>query len=647
MGHFLLLFLVFFPMLTSFAVYPLRRRDRQYRNRFVRLVPALELLAAVLLLIWPTHIVLPGICGMGLQFSAGSFHSFLTLLTAFVWLMTSLACEEYFATAERGNRFYQSFLVTLGALVGVFLSADFFTLFIFFEIMSFVSYIWVAQNESDGALRAGDTYLAVAVIGGMVMLIGLFLLYHLLGTLRFGLMGRSLVYLQPEKYGTLLVAGFCCLFGLGAKAGVFPLHIWLPKAHPVAPAPASALLSGILTKSGIFGIFVLSTELFATDADWNFILLILSLITMVLGGILALFSVDLKRTLACSSVSQIGFILMGVAMQGYLQDENALAIWGSVLHMMNHSLIKLVLFIGAGVVYLGVHKLNLNNIRGWGRNRPWLKATFLIGAATISGVPLTSGYVSKTLLHESVVEYIHILQEAGESAVLFHVTEWLFLFSGGLTVAYMTKIFVAVFVQKRAVGQPIGVHYYMSWRTQLALTSGSVLMLLFGLTPNLTMENLAVWAGQFLSAGYHPTMHYFSLTNLSGTGVSLFIGTIIYLFFVRKVLMVKRDGEWYYRNVWPRWMDLEDSVYRPAVKGLVFVGVLVARVVASVGDLLVLAGEKILFLRAPRYFEPKQNENFGAYKSKPGRTILTRTFRFDLMLSGAGLVLMLLYVLFS
>lgn len=647
MGRFLLLFLVFFPMLTSFAVYPLRRRGQRYRNRFVRLVPTIELLAAVLLLLWPAHVVLPGICGMGLQFSAGSLHSFLTLLTTFVWLMTSLAFEEYFATAERGNRFYQSFLVTLGALVGVFLAADFFTLFIFFEMMSFVSYVWVAQNESPGALRAGDTYMAVAVIGGMVMLIGLFLLYHLLGTLRFGQMGRSLAYLEPEKYGTLLVAGFCCLFGLGAKAGVFPLHIWLPKAHPVAPAPASALLSGILTKSGIFGMLVLSTELFAADVNWNFVLLILSLITMVLGGILALFSVDLKRTLACSSVSQIGFILMGIAMQGYLRGENALAIWGTVLHMMNHTLIKLVLFVGAGVVYLGVHKLNLNDVRGWGRNRPWLKATFFIGAATISGVPMTSGYVSKTLLHECVVEYIHVLEGAGQSAVLFHVTEWLFLFSGGLTVAYMTKLFVAVFVQKRAAGQPIGVQYYMLWRTRLALTGGSVLMVLFGLTPNLTMENLAVWAGQFLSAAPHAAMHYFSLTNLYGTGLSLAIGAIIYIFFVRKVLMEKQDGEWYYRNVWPRWMDLEDSVYRPAIRGLVFAGTLVARVVASVGDLLVLAGEKILFLRAPRYFEPKQNDNFGAYKSKPRHTILTRTFRFDLMLSGAGLVLMLLYVLFS
>jgi NADH:ubiquinone oxidoreductase subunit 2 (subunit N) len=143
----------------------------------------------------------------------------------------------------------------------------------------------------------------------------------------------------------------------------------------VAPAPASALLSGILTKSGIFGILVISRNLFLTDADWNTILLVLSLVTMFLGALLALFSVDLKRTLACSSVSQIGFILLGIAMQGFLTGENALATWGTVLHMLKHSLIKVVLFMGAGVVYLGTHALDLNTIR-LGPDKPGSRRRF-------------------------------------------------------------------------------------------------------------------------------------------------------------------------------------------------------------------------------------------------------------------------------
>ena len=151
---------------------------------------------------------------------------------------------------------------------------------------------------------------------------------------------RSLLSAQAQTQTTRYIAGFCLLFGFGAKAGSFPLHIWLPKAHPVAPAPASALLSGILTKAGIFGVLMLSTDLFRGDQLWGRVILYLGCATMVLGAVLAVFSMDLKRTLACSSVSQIGFILVGIGVSTLLRAENALAARGALLHMVNHSLIK-------------------------------------------------------------------------------------------------------------------------------------------------------------------------------------------------------------------------------------------------------------------------------------------------------------------
>ena len=426
MGNILLLFLVLFPMLASAWVFPLRRRDRRYRNLLIQIIPAVELAAALLLLLWPgAALELPGVCGFGLRLQAGSLGSLLALVSAFLWAATGLNCPSYFAAAEGCNRFYFFWLLTLGALMGVFLAADLFTLFVFFEMMSFTSYVWVVQNETEEARQAGQTYLAVAVIGGMALLAGLLLLQHLLGTLEFSAMAEAVSALPAEKRGALYVAGGCALVGFGAKAGMFPLHIWLPKAHPVAPAPASALLSGILTKSGVFGVLILCRYLFWTELSWNTVVLALGVVTMVLGAVLALFSVDLKRTLACSSMSQIGFILVGTAMQGFLNGENALAAWGTVLHMLNHSLIKLVLFVAAGVVYLGTHSLNLNDIRGWGRNKPVLKILFFVGAASIAGVPGFSGYVSKTLLHESIVEYIHVLEHAGAATGWFTAVEWL------------------------------------------------------------------------------------------------------------------------------------------------------------------------------------------------------------------------------
>ena len=646
MGTILLLFLVLFPILASFWVFPLRRRDRKYRNWLIQIVPAVELAAALLLLLCPeAKLELPGVCGFGLHLQAGSLQSLLALVSAFLWAATGLNCPSYFAAAEGCNRFYLFWLLTLGALMGVFLSADLFTLFVFFEMMSFTSYVWVAQNETEEAIRAGQTYLAVAVIGGMALLAGLLLLQHLLGTLTYADMAEAVSALAAEKRPALYAAGGLTLVGFGAKAGMFPLHIWLPKAHPVAPAPASALLSGILTKSGVFGILILSRYLLWTELPWNTVILALGVVTMVLGAVLALFSIDLKRTLACSSMSQIGFILIGVAMQGFLRGENALAAWGTSLHMLNHSLIKLVLFVAAGVVYLGTHSLDLNEIRGWGRNKPVLKVLFFIGAASIAGVPGFSGYVSKTLLHESIVEYIHVLESTGASTGWFTAVEWLFLISGGLTAAYMTKLFVAVFASRRAAGQRVAMQWYMSPGTQAALICGAALLLLLGLTPNLTMEPLAQWAGEFLLADAGHSVHYFTWVNLQGACISLGIGAAVYLLVVRGLLMRREADGMVYLNRWPKWLDLETLVYRPVLSGLTFAGALCARIAASVGDWVVLLGEKILFTKAPGIFVPKHDENFGTYDRKPRHFLTEETFSFDLMLAGGGLIFLLLYML--
>lgn len=648
MGTFLLLFLVFFPFLSAYFVYPLRRRGREYRNLYIRVIPGVELMAAVLLLAFPGTAVLPQVCGMGLRFEAGSLHTMLAVLSAFLWLMTALPCKEYFADREGVNRYYCSWLMTLGALMGVFLAADLFTLFVFFEIMSFASYVWVAQNENPGALRAGQTYLAVAVFGGMMLLVGLLMLHHLLGSLIFERMPGLVAALRKDQYGELFAAGLFCLVGFGAKAGMYPLHIWLPKAHPVAPAPASALLSGILTKSGIFGILVTSRYLFFSSADWNMVILVSGTITMVLGAVLALFSINLKRTLACSSMSQIGFVLVGVAMQGYLETENALAAWGTVLHMLNHGLIKLVLFVSAGVVYLGTHSLNLNDIRGWGRNKPMLKTVFFIGAAAIAGVPGTSGYISKTLLHESIVEYIHELEHLGISAAGFQTVEWLFLISGGLTAAYMTKLFAAIFLERRAEKQKFNAREYMAPATQVTVGLTTFLLLALGLTPWASMQTIAESSSIFLRAGeHHGRIQYFSWINLQGALISLAIGAAIYVLLVRTVFRKKTADGAAYPDLWPEKLDLEDLVYRPVVKGLAFVGALCARVSAGIGDFLVLAGEKLLYLKAPGVFVPKKNENFGVYARKPKRFLIGETFAFDLTLAGVGLIGALTYIIFQ
>lgn len=515
------------------------------------------------------------VCGLGLHFRMDDFRMIYGGIAAFMWMMATLMSGEYFQGHRNVRRFYLFLLVTLGATMGVFLSADLFTTFIFFEIMSFTSYVWVAQEENAPALRAAGTYLAVAVTGGLVMLMGIFLLYHQLGTLEIAALRWAASKISDKS--VIYVAGGCMLFGFGAKAGAFPLHIWLPKAHPVAPAPASALLSGILTKTGIYGILILSCQLFLYDGAWGAVILALGVGTMLTGAVLAVFSVDLKRTLACSSVSQIGFILVGVGMQCLLEERNEIAIRGTLLHMINHSLIKLVLFLAAGVIYRNTHDLDLNRIRGYGRRKPLLAGIFLTGALAIGGIPMFGGYISKTLLHEAILEY--------GGGGLMKAVEWTFLFSGGLTVAYMTKLFAAIFVEKNrdaalqarydgGTGAADGMgqeetgrgkareksRRYMNGTTAFALTSSALALLVWGLFPYKLMNRVAMLAQDFMNPydGGH-SVNYFSPANLSGALISVAIGAAVYLLFIRKVLIKDRS----YVNMWPERLDLEELLYRP------------------------------------------------------------------------------------
>lgn len=544
--------------------------------------------------------IIPGFCGMGLHFCLDGFRLIYLAVTVLMWVASGVFSGEYMEHYQNKKRYYLYFWATFAATAGVFLSANLYTTFLFFEIMSFTSYVWVAFDERKESLRAAETYLAVAVIGGLVMLMGLFLLYDLFGTLEIeelGVMsgqimsgewagqtasraGQAVSGSVGNAFGgsffasplaELYTAGGLLLFGFGAKAGCFPLHIWLPKAHPEAPAPASALLSGILTKAGVFGIIIISCVMFTSDAAWGTLIAALGFMTMFLGALLAIFSVNLKRTLACSSISQIGFIMAGIGMACLLKSigrDNSLAVRGAFLHMINHSLFKLVLFLCAGAVFMNLHELDLNKVRGFGRKKPVLGFCFLMGALGISGIPLWSGYVSKTLIHESIVQYI----EFSGGKDLWRAAEWLFLVTGGMTVAYMLKLFVALFVEENPERQgefDSKTGPCMRPASAAALVVPAILLPLFGILPHLTMDRLAeLGQGFFMGGGNGEAISYFSFGNLKGGLISIGIGIALYAVVVRGWMMKRAEGpggEMIKRYVdrWPSWMDLENAIYRP------------------------------------------------------------------------------------
>ena len=664
----LLVMLVFLPMAAGAFGFWMGLRYPKARDTFVLAVTVLETMMVVSL--WTSPVLesgIDGFCGLGIRFVSGDFHTLMATLTATGWLAATVFCREYMAHVERQNRFYLFWLMTLGATMGVFLSQDLFTTFIFFEVMSFTSFVAVIQTEEPQALQAGDTYLAVAVIGGLSALTGLFLLYYQLGTLDFDAMGAAAAALEDR--GLLWASGLLILIGFGAKAGAFPLHIWLPTAHPAAPAPASAVLSGVITKTGVYGVLVLSTTIFLHDGSWGMMLAAIGAVTMVLGAVLAVCSIDLKRTFACSSVSQIGFILVGVSMQCLLGHHNALAVDGTILHIVNHSLIKMVLFPAAGVIHLSTHSYEFNDIRGFGRKKPLLAVLMGVPMFSLAGLPLLNGYVSKTLLHESIVEYIHLAPEYG---ALFTGLEWLFLLSGGLTLAYMLKVFVCLFGEKNALPEKALAHKwhgpkpYIAPATATAMGAYGVCMAVLGTTPNQGMDLLAALGRGFLHGeGPDHPVAYFSAVNLRGAAISLMAGSLVYLLVVRTLLI--RRGR--YIDPIPSWLNLEFSLYRPALRFAAQAAIVLATLVDRILPRLLFRGVPGLFARAhkgllslrdravvaltgeeytprPSVEQAADDYHFAFYSDDPRRSVgFVHSLAFGLMLAGLGLVFGLLFIL--
>jgi hydrogenase-4 component B len=292
----------------------------------------------------------------------------------------------------------------IAAMLLVVTVANAFYFLIFWELMTLSSYFLVIfEQEKKESVSAGYLYFLIAHIGTAFIMLAFLVLYKNTGSFDFSSFHDTALP-QATKNLVFLLA----FFGFGAKAGIVPLHIWLPRAHPAAPSHASALLSGVMIKTAIYGIIRLCVNLL--DAPvwwWGFIVLLFGTLSAVLGILYALDERDLKRLLAYSSVENIGIILMGVGigMMGMSFNLPVLAVIGflaALYHTINHAVFKGLLFMGAGAVVYRTHTRNMNDMGGLARVMPWTGLIFLIGAISISAIPPLNGFVSEWFIYQSL-----------------------------------------------------------------------------------------------------------------------------------------------------------------------------------------------------------------------------------------------------
>lgn len=313
------------------------------------------------------------------------------------------------------------FVASMVALVSV---DNAFWFLVFFEMMSLSSYFLVIFDQDEQAVKAGFQYFLIAHGGSILIMIAFFLLYSKSGSLDFESF-RHLSGLSPWEASIVFLLAF---FGFGAKAGMIPLHGWLPRAHPAAPSHGSALMSGVMVKIGVFGIIKVGVDLLgAQEMWWGIVVLAFGAVSSVLGVMYALVQHDIKRLLAYHTVENVGIILMGVGtgMIGIATHHPVVAAVGllaGLYHLLNHAVFKGLLFLGAGSILFRVHTKDMEKLGGLARVMPYTAMTFLIGAMAISALPPLNGFVSEWFTYQSLFTMSHdgifILRLAGPIAIV-------------------------------------------------------------------------------------------------------------------------------------------------------------------------------------------------------------------------------------
>ncbi|MGB4592822.1 MAG: complex I subunit 5 family protein [Coriobacteriia bacterium] len=450
--------IVFLPLLAAVFVRLIARKSAAARNAFVVVVSGLTLVGTVALipLIAEHHRIaceVPLMLGR-LDFTVDSFSMFFAIFSAFVWFASTLYSLDYLHHEKRHDRYHITNLVALSAMLGVVLAGDLVTLYLFFEALGLVAFLFVIHTQTADAKKAAIKYFWMTVIGGFALFGGIILTYALGGT---GAIGPIPAGEAPEAL-RWAAAGLLVL-GFGVKAGMQPVHVWLPDAHPVAPSPASALLSGVMIKAGAYGIFRTVTAIFRPEVGteiestlWHFssqlglVVLWIGIFTMFTGVCMALLQSNAKRMLAYHSVSQMGFILAGIGAAGYLAAHGAMGYAGGLFHIVNHALFKACLFLAMGAVFFRTGSLDMYKLGGLWKKMPLTFLFTLIAACGITGIPLFNGFVSKCLIHHSIVEAMDL-----HGLASLAIAEKIFVVTCGGTACSFIKLIGFVFLGKPKV----------------------------------------------------------------------------------------------------------------------------------------------------------------------------------------------------
>jgi len=328
------------------------------------------------------------------------------LICAMALLTTLYGLKSVVAEVEPKKRapFYAAFMLGIAGLLGMVVTGDAFNVFVFLEVSSISTYVLVAMGSSRDrrALTAAYNYLILGSIGATFFVIGLGFLYMETGTLNMEDIGDILRDLDGGSRVAMVAFGFITI-GLGLKLAMFPLHLWLPGAYAHAPSMVTVFLASTATKAALYLMLRFTFTVFDLSFDYVFTVLTyvitgLGCAAMLLGSLQAIFQTDARRTLAYSSIAQVGYMLLGVGM------VTSLGLTAGYVHLLNHAVVKGALFFALGAFWYRYGITRTEDFAGLGKMMPWTMGAFTIGGLSLIGVPLTAGFISKLQLAEAALD---------------------------------------------------------------------------------------------------------------------------------------------------------------------------------------------------------------------------------------------------
>lgn len=330
-----------------------------------------------------------------ISFRADELSLLFAALTTVMWILVGIYSFGYMAHEKRKGRYAFFYVLVYVVLIGLDFSANLITMYLFYELMTLSSLPLILHEMKAESISAAMKYLYYSIAGAFLALFGIFVLSQYAPTMEFVSGGSTSTDMMAHS-GLILAAVFCMIVGFGAKAGMFPLHAWLPIAHPVAPAPASAVLSGVITKSGVLAIIRVVFYLVGADmirGSWvQTAWMVLALVTVLMGSMRAFDEKVLKKRLAYSTVSQVSYVLFG------LSTLHPLGVSGALLQVIFHSVAKNLLFMGAGSIIHQTGCTRVTELRGIGRKMPVTIGCFTFASLSLVGIPPFAGFFSKWYL---------------------------------------------------------------------------------------------------------------------------------------------------------------------------------------------------------------------------------------------------------